>query len=85
MYVHAHIYTYIYIYIHVYILPGYCIKSAYVVTIVLSVLVQQGPDRLAKIDNGEGDREVESLPFSILVHCGAVPQATYFEFCSLAI
>ena len=33
-------------------------KSAYIVTVVLSMVVQEGADRLAEIDNREGDREV---------------------------
>ena len=37
-------------------------------TIVLSVLIQEGADRLAEIYKGEGDREVESLPFTIFVY-----------------
>lgn len=57
---------------------------------MLSVLVQEGGDRLAEIDNRGGDREAESLLFGIFVYsvqlyCGAGLQAVYFEFCSLAV
>jgi len=47
-----------YTHIYMYILPGDCMKSAYIVTVVLSMVVQEGADRLAEIDNREGDREV---------------------------
>lgn len=43
------------------------------------MMVQEGADCLAKIDNRGGDGQVESLSSSIFVYCGALPQAVYFE------
>lgn len=68
-------YTCIYVSIYMYM----CVHIA---LWLLSLLVQEGADCWAKIDNREGDGQMESLSPSVFVYsvyCGALPQAMYFE------
>lgn len=60
----------------IYILPDYCIRSAYTVTIVLSVALQEGADSLTQVGSGEGGREwnlshsvLTFIRFSLLWSC----------------